>query len=180
VLNFNLVSETQPKINIQTYLFVLKSSFEHISRKKNGSSENRFETISHSHLISKFNFGKHPYQNLGRPKNTHERLGTLFQSVASKTVKTFSTRFNISFEAHEDVKDAKQQETCRFSPLINFELKTRSFLLYLKIFCFRTKPLKVPAFTLAHKDFSGAHNSRAFFHKTMRTHSCSKSDQGSF
>jgi len=34
VLNFNLVSETQPKMNIRTYLFVLKSSFERISRKK--------------------------------------------------------------------------------------------------------------------------------------------------
>jgi hypothetical protein len=32
--NFNLVSETQPKINIQTYLYVLKSSCECISPKK--------------------------------------------------------------------------------------------------------------------------------------------------
>ena len=69
VLNFNLVSETQPKMNIRTYLFVLKSSFERISRKKKGSSETRFETISHSHLASKFSFGEHPYQTLGRPKH---------------------------------------------------------------------------------------------------------------
>jgi hypothetical protein len=60
-------------------------------------------------------------------RNTHERLGTSFQSVASKTVKTL--HFNISFEAHEEAKDAKQQETCRFSTQTNFEPRTRSSLL---------------------------------------------------
>ncbi len=52
VLNFNIVSETQPKIKKnRTYLFVLQSSCECISPKK-GSPKIRFETISCSHLVS--------------------------------------------------------------------------------------------------------------------------------
>lgn len=69
MLNFNLVSETQPKKHIRTYLFVLKSSYERISRKKREVPKTRFETISYSHLASKFSFGEHPYQTLGRPKH---------------------------------------------------------------------------------------------------------------
>ncbi len=88
-LNFNLVSETQPKINIRTYLFVLKSSFERISRKKKGSSEIRFETISYSHLASKFKFWRTPILKVWAGRNTHERLGTSFQSVASTPLKRF-------------------------------------------------------------------------------------------
>ena len=116
------------KINIRTYLFVLKSSFERISRKKNGSSKTRFETISYSHLASKFSFGEHPYQNLGRPKHPWV-LRNIFPERRFKTVKMFSTRFNISFEAYDEAKDTKQQETCCFSTQTNFELKTRSSLL---------------------------------------------------
>ena len=69
VLNFNLVSGTQPQ-NQHSNLFVRSQKFfrTHKSKKK-GSSEIRFETISYSHLASKFSFGEHPYQNLGRPKH---------------------------------------------------------------------------------------------------------------
>jgi hypothetical protein len=55
------------------------------SFEKKGS---RFKTISCSHLASKLKFGEHPFQNLGWP-NTHMRVGTVFQSEASNTVKTF-------------------------------------------------------------------------------------------
>jgi len=132
VLNFNLVSETQPKMNIRTYLFVLKSSFERISRKKKGSSEIRFETISYSHLVSKFSFGEHPYQTLGRPKHPWALWIRLPKASPQRfngfwSVASLSTCFNISFEAYDEAKDAKQKKTCCFSTQTNFELKTRSF-----------------------------------------------------
>ena len=65
VLNFNLVSETQPKKQ-HSNLFVRSQKFfrTHKSKKK-GSSEIRFETISYSHLASKFSFGEHPYLRFG-------------------------------------------------------------------------------------------------------------------
>jgi len=49
VLNFNLVSEIQPKTKIRTYLFVLKSSCERISQKKE-KSQNSFRDYFMSSL----------------------------------------------------------------------------------------------------------------------------------
>ncbi len=106
MLNFNLVSETQPKTNIRTYLFVLKSSFERISRNKNGSPKIRFETISYSHLASKFNFGKHPYQNLGRPKHPWALRNSL-PKRRFKTVKTSRHVLTHRFKANDGEKDAR-------------------------------------------------------------------------
>jgi len=144
VLNFNLVSETQPKINIRTYLFVLKSSFERISRKKR-SSEIRFETISYSHLASKFSFGEHPYQTLGRPKHPWALWIRLPRASPQQfngfwNDASFPTRFNISFEANDEAKRRQAtRKTCCFSTQTNFELKTRSFLLDQKYFVSQQK-----------------------------------------
>jgi len=97
-------------------LFVRSQKFfrTHKSKKKR-SSEIRFETISYSHLASKFSFGEHPYQTLGRPKHpwalwfkspkaSHQRFNGFWGVVS------FSTCFNISFEANDETKDAKHQE----------------------------------------------------------------------
>ena len=126
MLNFNLVSETQPK-NKHSNLFVRSLKFlrTHKSKKK-GSSETRFETISYSHLASKFKFWANTHIKLWAGRNTHERLGTSFQSVASKPSKRF--RHVLTYRLKQ-AKDAKQQETCCFSTQTNFELRTRSFLL---------------------------------------------------
>jgi len=70
VLNFNLVSEIQPKkTKIQNYLFVLKSSCEHISRKKREVPKTRFKTISCSLLASKLQFGEHPQLRIWAGQN---------------------------------------------------------------------------------------------------------------
>ncbi len=46
---------------ILTYLFVLKSSYKHISQKKTGSPKNPFQNyFLYSHLVSKSKFGEHP------------------------------------------------------------------------------------------------------------------------
>ena len=116
MLNFNLVSETQPKMNIRTYLFVLKSSFECISRKKKGSSEIRFETISYSHLASKFSFWRTPISNFGPAKTPMSALDQNFQRRRLNDLTVFEAslhfRHVLTYRLKQTTrqKDAKQQE----------------------------------------------------------------------
>ncbi len=77
-----------------------------------------------------------------------------------------------------EVKDAKQQETCRFSSQINFELKTRSFLSCLYIFCFLTEYIRSASLYIG-PQILVERTTPEHFRKTTRTHFCSKSDQNS-
>jgi hypothetical protein len=62
--------------NILTYLFVLKRSYEHISRKKTWSPKNPFQTyFLYSHSVSKSKFGKHPLFRIWAGR-THALLET--------------------------------------------------------------------------------------------------------
>jgi len=73
VLNFNLVSETQPKMNIRTYLFVLKSSFERISRKKR-KFRNSFRDFFHILTLLVSSVLANTHIKLWAGRNTHERF----------------------------------------------------------------------------------------------------------
>ena len=146
MLNFNLVSETQPKINIRTYLFVLKSSFERISRKKKRSSEIRFETISYSHLASKFSFGEHPYQTLGRPKHPWALFGSDFPKASlqqfngfwassrSRHVLTYRLKQTMRQKTPSNKINLMLQYSNQFWTENTFFSSTEK-----KIFCFQTK-----------------------------------------
>ncbi len=163
-------------MNIRTYLFVLKSSYERISRKKKGSSETRFETISYSHLASKFSFGKHPYQTLGRPKHPWALWNTLPKASPQRfngfwSVVSFSTCLNISFGVNDETKDAKHQEKLAasvlkptsswkhvlFSSTKNILFPNKNTLLGKQI------NFSSASLNIGPQNFSGAHNSRAFF-----------------
>ncbi len=87
--------------NEHSNLFVRSQKFfrTHKSKKKR-SSEIRFETISYSHLASKFSFGEHPHQTLGRPKHpwalwfkypkgSHQRFNGFGASPRSRHVLTY-------------------------------------------------------------------------------------------
>jgi hypothetical protein len=75
-------------------LFVRSQKFlrTHKSKKKREVPKTRFETISYSYLASKFSFGEHPYQTLGRPKHPWAFLDQTSQKHRLNNLTVFERR----------------------------------------------------------------------------------------
>ena len=134
------------KKNEHSNLFVRSQKFlrTHKSKKKEVP---KFVSrlFSYSHLASKFSFGEHPYQTLGRPKHPWALFGSDFPKASLQqfngflSVASLSTRFNISFEANDEAKDAKQQDKLAASVFKPTSSWKHVLFPHLKIFCFPTK-----------------------------------------
>ncbi len=122
VLNFNLVSETQPK-NQHSNLSVRSQKFFRMYKSKKKEVPKFVSRLFHILTQQVSSVLANTHTKIWAGRNTHERLGTSFQSVASKPLKL---RHVLTYRLKQ-AKDAKQQETCCFSTQTNFELRTRSF-----------------------------------------------------
>jgi hypothetical protein len=167
------------KINIRTYLFVLKSSFERISRKQKGSSEIRFETISYSHLVSKFSFGEHPYQNLGRPKHPWALRNIFSKASLQKPLNLFwhVLTYRLKHMRRQKTPSNKKLAASVLKPILSREhvlsFSPKNILFPNKSTLKKCQPLHRPTKTLVER------TTPEHFRKATRTYFCSKSDQGS-
>jgi hypothetical protein len=135
------------KMNIRTYLFVLKSSYERISRKKKEVPKFVSRLFSYSHLASKFSFGEHPYQTLGRPKHPWALFGSHFPKALLQQLNGFWASSRSRHVLTYRLKQTMRQKTP--SNKINLLLQYSNqlwaentfFSPRLKIFCFPTKTL---------------------------------------
>jgi hypothetical protein len=147
VLNFNLVSETQPK-NKHSNLFVRSLKFlrTHNSKKKR-SSETRFETISYSHLASKFKFWRTPRSNFGPAETPTSAffLDKTSQKRRFNNLTVFEASFRFRHVSTYRLKQTTKQKTPSTKKCLLLQYSNQLwaentfFPPRLKIFCFQTK-----------------------------------------